>query len=94
MSMSTDDTETSCERFLISLGRYQQEFHGAPCLVSLMPSKRELRRAGPEAIFPIGDVIRTWQISQSSVAVSHENLDVEYYCLTTSCIKEYSSRTF
>ena len=39
----------------------------------------ELRREGPEAIFQIGDVIRTWRISQSSVAVSHENLDVEYY---------------
>ena len=28
-----------------------------------------------------GDVIRTWRISQSSVAVSQENLDVEYYRL-------------
>ena len=28
---------------------------------------------------PIGDVIRTWRISRSPVAVSHENLDVDYY---------------
>ena len=28
--------------------------------------------------FKIGDVIRTWRISQNSVAVSHENLDVDY----------------
>ena len=29
--------------------------------------------------FQIGDFIRTWRISQSSAAVSHENLDVEFY---------------
>ena len=29
--------------------------------------------------FQQGDVIRTWQISQGSIALSHENLDVEYY---------------
>ena len=50
------------------------------CQSCALPSKHEeLRHAGPEAIFHIGDVIRTWQISQSSVAVRLENLDVKYY---------------
>ena len=60
------DTDTSCQRFLISLGRYQQEFHGTPHLANLMPILRsskqkheELRRAGPKASFQIGDDIRT-----------------------------------
>ena len=33
----------------------------------------------PRGHFQIGDVIRTWRISQNSLGVSHENLDVEYY---------------
>ena len=50
------------------------------CQYCALPSKHEeLQCTGPEAIFQIGDIIRTWQISQSSVTVSHKNLDVEYY---------------
>ena len=37
--------------------------------------------------FQIGDVIRTWWISQSSVAVSHENLDVE--CSSSFVLKAF-----
>ena len=48
----------------------------------------------PRGHFQIGDIIRTWQILQSSVTVSHKKLDVEYYRLTISTIKEYSSGTF
>ena len=81
--MSTD-TETSCERFLISLGQYQQEFHSMPCTkpyanIALYQANANFGMLPQRPFFKIGDVIRTWQISQSYVTVSHENLDVEYY---------------
>lgn len=50
------------------------------CLPCALPSKhKELQRTSPWAIFQIGDIIRAWQISQSSIAVSHDNLNVKYY---------------
>ena len=78
--MSTD-TEISFEHFLISIEPYQQEFHSAPRSVSLMPILRFTKQTRTSALWPrghfqTGDVIRTWRISQSSVAV---NLDVEYH---------------
>ena len=42
----SSDTETPCERFLISLGRYQQEFHGAPRLKKKKKTKTGYRVQG------------------------------------------------
>ena len=48
----------------------------------------------PRDHFPIGDIIRIWQISQSSVAVSYENLDVEYYRFDYQFYKRIQLRNF
>ena len=68
--------ETSYQCFLISLGRYQQEFHSAKHLANLMPIlhltklTRRTTAHWPRGHFQIGDKIRTWRTSQSSIAVS------------------------